>query len=261
MICKVCNIDKPESEMKTKTKCMCCHRNHHAEYIRNYNSKPENKEKKRIKDKEYHDKNKDNINEIRRDKTKNDPEYRKMKKESDKKYYEKVKNDPELHEKQKIRARERNREYYKDPIKRERMRKNARESGKRNRDSRNAYRRNRKKTDEAFRISENLRNYTKRMLKTLENGNNFKSEVTRELAISIFNIIGPRPSEDHHLDHIIPLSCFDLTKKEHRQLANCPENLQWLTSFENLSKNNNLDWQQILCSNSLMLIAKKINIL
>ena len=54
MICKVCNIDKPESEMKTKTKCMCCHRKYHAEYMRKFISKKEKKEKKKERSKNYY---------------------------------------------------------------------------------------------------------------------------------------------------------------------------------------------------------------
>ena len=44
MYCVKCNSEK--SEMKTKTKCMDCHRKDHAEYMRNFSLKPENKEKK-----------------------------------------------------------------------------------------------------------------------------------------------------------------------------------------------------------------------
>lgn len=49
----------------------------------------------------------------------------------------------------------------------------------------------------------------------------------------------------HHIDHIIPLSLFDLTIHEHQLIACNYLNLQPLLVKDNLSKNNNLinSWQ------------------
>lgn len=44
-----------------------------------------------------------------------------------------------------------------------------------------------------------------------------------------------RPSENHHLDHIIPLNHPDVCG------LHCPENFQWLTYEDNLLKSNEFD--------------------
>lgn len=259
MICKTCNCEK--IEMKTNTKCLDCHRKHRAEYMREFNSKPENKEKKNKRHNEYYHENKEQIRAKANEEYKTNPEKKEKKRKQDANYYEKVKNDPE----KKAHRNELNRKSYKkqiqDPEKRLRMSDNANRSNKRHRDRINKYVKNKKQTDESFRIAHNLRCYVKRILKTVDKDNKFKSYVNKEAAEAIIKKIGPRPSEDHHLDHIICLSYFDLTIERHRKLANSPENLQWLTSFENLSKNNTLDFQQIYCSLSLTCIAKELGIL
>ena len=43
-------------------------------------------------------------------------------------------------------------------------------------------------------------------------------------------------SKDYHIDHIIPLCAFDLTKKEQLEEAFSPENHQWLLAIDNLRK-------------------------
>lgn len=55
---------------------------------------------------------------------------------------------------------------------------------------------------------------------------------------AIFSRIGPRPGtgKEFHLDHIIPLSAFDLDIELHVKLANSPCNLRWITKKENLEK-------------------------
>lgn len=47
-----------------------------------------------------------------------------------------------------------------------------------------------------------------------------------------------------HIDHIIPCSSFDLTKKEEQNICFNYKNLQPLWAGENLSKGNRRDWQQ-----------------
>ena len=65
---------------------------------------------------------------------------------------------------------------------------------------------------------------------------------------AIIEHLGPRPSElgkagDWHVDHIIPLSKFDLTDPEQVKLAFAPENHQWIPAKHNLQKGNRLSMQ------------------
>ena len=48
-------------------------------------------------------------------------------------------------------------------------------------------------------------------------------------------------SGEFHIDHIIPLSSFDLNDSEQIKIAFAPENYQWLTAKENLIKSNKLN--------------------
>ncbi len=46
----------------------------------------------------------------------------------------------------------------------------------------------------------------------------------------------PQPRENYHIDHIIPLCSFDFNNPEEIKKAFAPENHQWLTAHENISK-------------------------
>ena len=64
-----------------------------------------------------------------------------------------------------------------------------------------------------------------------------------QYGISIRDIIehiGPCPGNrtDYHIDHIKPLSLFDLRNEEEIRKVFAPKNHQWLRAEENLSKNN-----------------------
>lgn len=64
---------------------------------------------------------------------------------------------------------------------------------------------------------------------------------------AIFERVGrrPGPGSEWHLDHVIPLSKFDLTRSEDVLRASAPENFQWLPREENLRKSSNLPkWVQ-----------------
>lgn len=50
----------------------------------------------------------------------------------------------------------------------------------------------------------------------------------------------PGVREEWHIDHIRPISSFDLTKREEVIKAWSPDNLQWLLAKENLLKSNKL---------------------
>jgi hypothetical protein len=56
--------------------------------------------------------------------------------------------------------------------------------------------------------------------------------------VSIYNKVGPRPGtgKEWHLDHIIPMSVFDLDNELHILLCNSPDNLQWLPANININK-------------------------
>jgi hypothetical protein len=90
---------------------------------------------------------------------------------------------------------------------------------------------NRYKNDENYRmrrqISARIRGYIK-------NKTNIKYK-------EIILFLGPCPGKQYHIDHIFPLSAFDLTNKLDLIVAFCPENHQWLPAVENLSKGSKYD--------------------
>lgn len=57
---------------------------------------------------------------------------------------------------------------------------------------------------------------------------------------AIVDKLGHRPSKDHHLDHIIPLSRFDFSNDSHVYWCNHPENLRWLEKIQNLRKHKKI---------------------
>lgn len=56
--------------------------------------------------------------------------------------------------------------------------------------------------------------------------------------MAIIDYLGPCPGslQDWHIDHIFPLSAFDLNEQQEVRIANMPENHQWLRSSDNISK-------------------------
>lgn len=68
---------------------------------------------------------------------------------------------------------------------------------------------------------------------------------------AIIEHLGPHPNTigiagDFHIDHIIPLSAFDLTDPEQIKIAFAPENHQWLEAKANLAKHNKIQGQLAL---------------
>jgi hypothetical protein len=57
---------------------------------------------------------------------------------------------------------------------------------------------------------------------------------------AIINYLGPQPSTDYEIDHIKPLSSFNLNNLNEIKQAFAPENHRWLTMHENRSKNKKL---------------------
>lgn len=105
----------------------------------------------------------------------------------------------------------------------------------------NCYCKDRFISDEAYRtkvlirnrIAESLNKYSKRgkVRRTDEYGINYKKIVEH-----LGNCPGKR--EDYHIDHIIPISAFDLNDPIQIKEAFTPENHQWLLAKENLSKSD-----------------------
>lgn len=65
---------------------------------------------------------------------------------------------------------------------------------------------------------------------------------------AIIAYLGPHPNTigikgEFHIDHIIPLSSFDLNDPEQIKLAFAPENHQYLKAKENISKKNKIHGQ------------------
>lgn len=94
------------------------------------------------------------------------------------------------------------------------------------------------KEDYKFAIRTKLR---KRVSKNVRNGKMRKSLSSLIDYSKIIEYLGEPPSKEYHIDHIFPLSAFDLTKESHIRAAFAPENHQWLLDKENLSKKDKYD--------------------
>jgi len=108
----------------------------------------------------------------------------------------------------------------------------------------NCYYIKKRKEDYKFYILTNLRNsvrsafnkYSKtgKIINSSSYGINYKK---------IIEHLGncPGESKEYHIDHIIPLSAFDLNDQIHIKAAFSPENHQWLKIEDNLKKSNKYD--------------------
>lgn len=97
----------------------------------------------------------------------------------------------------------------------------------------------RAKGDKKFKIIKLLRNRVYAAFKKYSSGR--KVRTADEYGINyeaIFEYIGQCPGGcgEYHIDHIFPLSAFDFNDPIHIKAAFAPENHQWLTKEENLSK-------------------------
>ena len=68
---------------------------------------------------------------------------------------------------------------------------------------------------------------------------------------AIIKHLGPHPNTcgingDFHIDHIIPISAFDLTDLEQVKIAFAPSNHRWLLAHENRFKNANMPSKDIV---------------
>jgi hypothetical protein len=85
-----------------------------------------------------------------------------------------------------------------------------------------------------FRIA--LKRYTK----------NGKTKAMKQYGVDIKAIVEhlgqpPQDGKKYHIDHIFPVSAFDLENPEHIKLCWHPDNLQWLEASENCSKKDKYD--------------------
>jgi len=104
----------------------------------------------------------------------------------------------------------------------------------------NLYRVRKRQTDIDFNTSLRIRSRFNNALK--------RQNITKEKSIIVYGVnirdiinhLGPCPGDrsDYHIDHIKPLSLFDLSKKNEIQKAFAPTNHQWLLKEDNLSKGN-----------------------
>lgn len=105
------------------------------------------------------------------------------------------------------------------------------------------YVKNRRKTDFQFYIQSNLKCLFRLALKKYGNG---KTQSSKKYDIvwdeAIKKLIETKPLDfnerKYHIDHIRPLSSFDLTDLKQIKQAFAPGNLQWLEATENIRKGN-----------------------
>ena len=105
-----------------------------------------------------------------------------------------------------------------------------------NRDYRNESKRNRYKEDSIYRTMYSLRRQTKRL-------GDYKNKSTIELvgcSPESFWVMNGSPEDmsNLHVDHIVPLSWFDLSNEDHLKVCCHWSNLQYLCGDDNLSKLN-----------------------
>jgi hypothetical protein len=99
------------------------------------------------------------------------------------------------------------------------------------------------KRNPALRIKKRLRNL---LLINLKNySKNGKTHISKKYGIDFEKIIEhlkpfPKDISKYHIDHIIPLSRFNLNNKNQIKIAFSPENHQWLLARENMSKKDKI---------------------
>lgn len=228
----------------------------------------ENKEKLGDRYKEYREKNKKLLNENRRKKRQENLEYYR---EKDRRYYE---NNKEIKKHRSKDYRERNKEYYREHNKsyhkenaekikeqnkeyyeknKEILKAKNKEYRMRNKDAINAkkreYQRKKLKTDINFKLKRLLRGRLKDALKNNQKTGSAVRDLgctIRELKAYLEDKFQPGMSWDNwsvygwHVDHIVPLSKFDLTNRVEFLKACHYTNLQPLWAVDNIKKSNKI---------------------
>ena len=221
-------------------------------------------------DKKYRDENKDKLKEIRkRYLEKNKEKIKARRKElyqENKEYYtnyrvdnaQKIKEQKQAYyqeNKEKIKERERiysqkNKEKIKARKKqyeidnKDKIKARKKEYIKNNRSRITALVREKRQNDIKFKIKNNISRRFLIALKTFTNSG--KTQALKEYGIDIKSIVEklgepPQDGKKYHIDHIFPVSAFDLNNPEHIKACWHPSNLRWLEASENISKNDNYD--------------------
>jgi len=166
-------------------------------------------------------------------------------KEYSKKYYLKNKKKMkeywrEYRQKNKGKGREYSKRYKKNN--KDKIRKCNKQYRQKNKMKHNAYIRQRKKTDMNFLIESRIRSNLNYALKYYtKTGKAMSSEKYGIDYNSIIKKLTPLPfpiseRSNWHIDHVRPVSSFDLTNPEEVKKCFSSKNLQWLPAKENLSK-------------------------
>jgi len=131
------------------------------------------------------------------------------------------------------------------------QRKRCRDQKKKNRAHYTKYMREKRWNDINFLIASRLR---RRLLSAFKLKNLKKIKTSNQYNINykeiIKHLINTIPKDYYNnpkkycLDHIIPLSAFDLTKDDQIQIAQSKNNIQWLTVKENIQKRDKLNWNK-----------------
>jgi hypothetical protein len=105
------------------------------------------------------------------------------------------------------------------------------------------YHKNRREKDTQFEIAIRLRNLLYQAFKRYTK--NGKTSSSKKYGIDfgvIINHLKPFPKDikNWHIDHIKPLSSFNLEKSKEIKKAFAPENHQWLIGSENIKKGNKI---------------------
>ncbi len=239
--CNKCFRHKDESEFyKNRNECIECHKERNRQY--------------RIKNadtiKEYRDLNRVDNNSKRRNISKEKRDERNAKRKEDRannKERERE-NNKKYNKKYKSRIDEHNKKYYREH-KEEKKTYNKnykKENQEFLREQKKQWMREQRKTNPYYRFVDNLRSRISQAFK--RHSKYGKANTCKEYGIdfeAIFKRIGacPGSGKEYHLDHIIPLSLFDLDNPEHVRLSHVPENLQWLPSDKNNDKHDKITTQ------------------
>jgi len=272
--CTKCGLEKDASEFyKKRGECVDCVKIYKKEYAQNNKEKiaarkkhyrEQNKDKIRKRKKEYYEENKEKIREYKR---KYNQKNKERLKERRKKYQQENKEvlsvkAKEYRERNKERSKRYLKQWYKQNAEKvkqyrednkEYISKKCKEYREKNKKEINEknyqYRKHRRKTDLNTKIRDVLRS---RLQKALKNGQKTGSAVRDlgctipELKVYLESKFQPGMSWENwskdgwHVDHIIPLSSFDLANREELLKACHYTNLQPLWATDNLQKSNKL---------------------
>lgn len=129
---------------------------------------------------------------------------------------------------------------------------------------RKCYKKYRYDNDENYRIRVLLRSRVYETIKTKSGGKSAKHNIDYQ---AIAQHLGPCPGShsDYNIDHIIPLSAFDLTNSREVEKAFAPANHQWLKKEANMKKSNKYNKKKLkmylsdmICQNCGETIPHKI---